>query len=41
MSITTITKSLFIKASRETVWSFISEADKLGQWFHPATHRRE
>jgi uncharacterized protein YndB with AHSA1/START domain len=36
MSVTTITKSIFIKASRETVWSFISEADKLGQWFHPA-----
>jgi uncharacterized protein YndB with AHSA1/START domain len=36
MSLTTITKSIFIKASRETVWSFISEADKLAQWFHPA-----
>ncbi len=36
MSVTTITKSIFIKASRETVWSFISEADKLAEWFHPA-----
>ncbi|MFT4729086.1 MAG: hypothetical protein ACI9UN_003602 [Granulosicoccus sp.] len=36
MSVTTIIKSIFIKASRETVWSFIAEADKLTEWFHPA-----
>jgi len=37
MSNTTITKSCFFAASRETVWSFLTEKDKLGQWFHPAT----
>ena len=36
MSVTTITKSIFIKASPETVWSYIAEADKLAQWFHAA-----
>lgn len=36
MSVTTIKKSIFIQASPEVVWSFIAEADKLGQWFHPA-----
>lgn len=37
MSVTTIQKSIFIKASRETVWSYITEASKLGEWFHPAS----
>lgn len=36
MSVTTIKKSIFIKATRETVWSFMAEADKLAEWFHPA-----
>ena len=36
MSVTTIKKSIFIQASRETVWSFLAEADKLAQWFHAA-----
>jgi len=29
-----ITKTVFFKASRETVWSFLTESEKLGQWFH-------
>ena len=37
MSNTTITKTCFFTASRETVWSFLTDKDKLGQWFHPAT----
>lgn len=33
---TTITKTVFFNASRETVWSFLTDKDKLGQWYHPA-----
>lgn len=36
MTDTTIRKSIFIAASRETVWKFLTEADLLGRWFHPA-----
>ncbi|PCJ95083.1 MAG: ATPase [Hyphomicrobiales bacterium] len=36
MTEATITKSAFFAASRETVWAFLTEKDKLGQWFHPA-----
>lgn len=32
----TITKTVFFAASRETVWSFLTDKDKLAQWFHPA-----
>jgi uncharacterized protein YndB with AHSA1/START domain len=31
-----ITKTAFFSASRETVWSYLTERDKLAQWFHPA-----
>lgn len=31
-----ITKTVFFAASRETVWAFLTEKDKLGEWFHPA-----
>lgn len=31
-----INKSVFFAASRETVWAFLTEKDKLAQWFHPA-----
>jgi uncharacterized protein YndB with AHSA1/START domain len=31
-----INKSIFFAASRETVWSFLTDKDKLGLWFHPA-----
>lgn len=36
MSQSTITKTVFIDASAETVWSYLTDKDKLGQWFHPA-----
>jgi len=36
MSTTTISKTLFLAASRETVWSYLTEKDKLAEWFHPA-----
>lgn len=32
---TTLSKSVFIKASRETVWSFLTDKDKIGLWYHP------
>jgi len=32
----TITKSIFLAAPRETVWTFLTRKDKLGLWFHPA-----
>jgi len=36
MSDTTIKKACFFAAPRETVWAFLTEKDKLAQWFHPA-----
>jgi len=33
---TTISKSIFLAASRDTVWEYLTDKDKLGQWFHPA-----
>lgn len=36
MSTTTINKSIFLAAARETVWEFLTDKDKLGEWFHPA-----
>jgi len=36
MSTTIINKSIFLKAPRETVWAYLTEKDKLGEWFHPA-----
>lgn len=36
MTDATITKSAFFSASRETVWSFLTEREKLALWFHPA-----
>lgn len=32
----TITKTVFFRASRRTVWAFLTEKDKLAEWFHPA-----
>lgn len=29
-----IVKTLFINAPRETVWEYLVDKDKLGQWFH-------
>lgn len=31
---TTITKSIFISASKDQVWAFLTEKDKICQWFH-------
>lgn len=36
MTDTTIVKTVFFKASVETVWSFLTDKEKLGQWYHPA-----
>lgn len=36
MTATTMTKTIFLKAPRETVWAFLTEKDKLARWFHPA-----
>ena len=36
MSSTTISKSIFLNAPRETVWAYLTDKDKLGEWFHPA-----
>jgi len=36
MNTTTIHKTIFLNASRETVWSYLTDKDKLGEWFHPA-----
>lgn len=36
MSATTIEKSIFINGSPQQVWAFITEAEKLGQWYHKA-----
>jgi len=33
---TTIFKTVFFAASRETVWSFLTDKDKLATWFHPS-----
>lgn len=33
---TTINKSIFLAADRETVWQYLTDKDKLGEWFHPA-----
>jgi len=34
MSKLTIVKTVFLKAPREHVWKFLTEADKLALWFH-------
>ena len=36
MTDTTIRKSVHIAANRETVWQYLTRAELLGQWFHPA-----
>lgn len=36
MTDTTIRKSVFLGADRATVWAFLTNADALGTWFHPA-----
>jgi len=36
MTDTVISKSIILKAPRETVWAFLTEKDKLAEWFHEA-----
>ncbi|MGB7181893.1 MAG: SRPBCC domain-containing protein [Burkholderiaceae bacterium] len=36
MDDSTITKTVFLPAAPETVWLFLTNKDKLGEWFHPA-----
>ncbi|MDG1430050.1 MAG: SRPBCC domain-containing protein [Paracoccaceae bacterium] len=36
MTDTRIEKAIFLATTPETVWAFLTEADKLGTWFHPA-----
>jgi len=31
-----MTKTVFIDAPADTVWAYLTDKDKLGQWFHPA-----
>jgi len=33
---TTISKTVFFNAPRETVWAFLTRKEKLAQWFHPS-----
>lgn len=36
MSDTTITKTIFLNTDAETVWTFLTDKDKLAQWFYLA-----
>ncbi len=36
MTDTTIRKSVYLPTSPERVWEFLTKADLLGKWFHPA-----
>lgn len=36
MTNSTLIKTAVFAASRETVWAFLTEKDKLAEWFHPA-----
>lgn len=35
-NVTTISKTVFFNASPESVWPFLTDKDKLGEWYHPA-----
>jgi len=35
-STTVITKTSFFDAPREVIWSFLTDKDKLAEWYHPA-----
>lgn len=41
MSQSTITKTIFVDASPDTVWLYLTDKDKLAQWFHPARNNLE
>ncbi|MBT6093320.1 MAG: SRPBCC domain-containing protein [Rhodospirillaceae bacterium] len=34
-NVTTISKTVFFNASRDTVWSYLTKKEKLAVWFHP------
>ena len=36
MTESSLCKTIFLAASRETVWRFLTEKDKLAKWFHAA-----
>lgn len=36
MTNTTIFKSVFFNAPRDVIWSYLTDKDKLGIWYHPA-----
>jgi len=36
MTQTSLIKTVFFNASPETVWDFLTDKNKLGEWFHPA-----
>ncbi len=36
MTDTAIKKSVFINASKDIVWTYLVNKDKLGHWYHPA-----
>ena len=36
MSNSTMTKTIFLPTTPEVVWSYLTEQDKLAQWFHPS-----
>lgn len=36
MTSTTIHKTVFFNAAPDVVWSFLTDKDKLGTWYHPA-----
>lgn len=40
-NITTISKTVFFNASPESVWLFLTDKDKLGEWYHPADKNLE
>lgn len=35
---TTINKTIFLDASPDTVWQYLTDKNKLGEWFHPAAN---
>ncbi len=34
MTTPTLSKTIFLRASRDEVWAFLTEPDKLAKWFH-------
>jgi len=37
MTATTLNKVIYLKATKQTVWDFLTQPDKLAQWFHKPT----